>query len=77
MRQTEAAPPTGHPATETTHGAPLEREHPPAPSTTDAPPSDGHPSTPENTRSAGLGNYIREIAEDMKRLLPPIEEDKN
>ncbi|MEU0393817.1 HK97 family phage prohead protease [Streptomyces sp. NPDC006208] len=43
--RTQAAPPVGHPATETTtDGAPLEREHPPAPSTTDAPPSDGHPS---------------------------------
>ncbi|NUL09075.1 HK97 family phage prohead protease [Streptomyces lunaelactis] len=74
----EAAPPPGHPAPEsTTDGAPLEREHPPATSTTDAPPSDGHPSTPETTRSAGLGSYIREIAEDMKRLLPPIEEDKD
>lgn len=77
LRTELAAPPLGHPAPETTtDGAPLEREHPPATSTIDAPPSDGHPSTPENRRSAGLGNYIREIAEDMKRLLPPIEEDK-
>ncbi|MFD9192987.1 HK97 family phage prohead protease [Streptomyces phaeochromogenes] len=63
-------------STSSSNGAPLEREHPPATSTTDAPPSDGHPSTPETPRSASLGSYIREIAEDMKRLLPPIEEDK-
>lgn len=77
MRQTEVAPPTGHPATETTHGAPLEREHPPAPSTADAPPSDGHPSTPENTRSGQLRSNIREIAALMKDRLPPIEEDED
>jgi HK97 family phage prohead protease len=70
----QAAPPAGHPAPETTtDGAPLEREHPPA-STTDAPPSDGHPSTPENPRS-GLQSNIREIAKLMKDRLPPIEED--
>jgi hypothetical protein len=76
-RQAEAAPPLGHPAPQTTDGAPLEREHPPASSTTDAPPSDGHPSTPENPRSASLRQQIREIAGLMKDKLPPIEEDKN
>lgn len=71
-----AAPPIGHPASETTEqGAPLEREHPPTPSTTDAPPLDGHPSSPDDTRSARLRNQIREIAGLMKDKLPPIEKD--
>lgn len=61
----------------TIDGAPLEREHPPAPSTIDAPPSDGHPSTSENPRLARLRSDIREIAELMKDRLPPIEEEKN
>lgn len=88
----EGAPPAlGHPsphpltaeaapqaAPTTTDGAPLEREHPPAPSTTDAPPPDGHPSTPETTRSDDrLRSQIREIAALMKDRLPPIEEDEN
>lgn len=65
-----------HPAPTRSTGAPLTPEHPPTPST-DAPPSDGHPSTPENPRSARLQGYIRQVAEEMKRKLPPIEEDKN
>ena len=74
----DAPPATGHPASESTaDGAPLEREHPPAPSTTDAPPSDGHPSTPKNPRQERLRDDIREIAALMKDKLPPIEEDKN
>jgi HK97 family phage prohead protease len=77
LHSLKAAPPLGHPATQTTDGAPLEREHPPASSTTDAPPSDGHPSTPENPRSAHLRQQIREIAGLMKDKLPPIEEDNN
>lgn len=75
---TEAAPPDGHPATKpTSHGAPLEREHPPALSTPDAPPSDGHPSTPETPSTAVLRGRIRQVAERMKDKLSPIEEDKN
>ncbi|MDX3585972.1 HK97 family phage prohead protease [Streptomyces europaeiscabiei] len=75
-RSTPAAPPaTGHPAAAPSTGAPLTPEHPPTPST-DAPPADGHPSTPENPRSARLQSYIRQVAEEMKRKLPPIEEDK-
>lgn len=77
MSQTEAAPSTGHPATETPHGAPLEREHPPAPSTTDAPPSDGHPSTPGNPSSERLRSDIREIAALMKDRLAPIVKETN
>ncbi|MBA2951594.1 HK97 family phage prohead protease [Streptomyces himalayensis] len=74
----QAAPPTGHPAAETTtDGAPLEREHPPAPSTTDAPPFDGHPSTPENPSSERLRGDIREIAALMKTRLAPIVKDKD
>ncbi|MER7953847.1 HK97 family phage prohead protease [Streptomyces sp. NPDC096030] len=75
----EAAPPDRHPADQTTtHGAPLEREHPPISSTADAPPSDGHPSTPDNARPPSvLRERIREIAGLMKDKLPPIEEDKN
>ena len=72
-----AAPPaTGHPAPDRSTGAPLSPEHPPTTST-DAPPSDGHPSTPENPRSARPQGYIRQVAEEMKRKLPPIEEDKD
>lgn len=74
----QAAPPLGHPASETdnTDGAPLEREHPPTPGTTDAPPSDGHPSQPENPSSERLKGDIREIAALMKDRLASIEEDK-
>ncbi|MFG2328256.1 HK97 family phage prohead protease [Streptomyces sp. NPDC048604] len=73
---TEAAPPAdGHPATETTpHGAPLEREHPPASSTTDAPPADGHPSP--SPRTAALRNEIREITGLMGERLALIDEKK-
>ncbi|MGW9371188.1 HK97 family phage prohead protease [Streptomyces xanthophaeus] len=76
VRQSAAPPTPGHPAPQpTTEGAPLEREHPPAPRTADAPPSDGHPSTPVNARSALLRTQIREIAGLMKDKLPPIEKE--
>ncbi|OLZ72565.1 phage prohead protein [Streptomyces amritsarensis] len=76
VRQNAAPPTPGHPAHQTTtQGAPLEREHPPAPGTSDAPPSDGHPSTPDTTRSALLREQIREIAGLMADKLAPIAED--
>jgi HK97 family phage prohead protease len=72
----QAAPPAGHPASETTtDGAPLKREHPPA-GTTDAPPSDGHPSTPDNHSSERRRSHIREITDLMGGVLRSIEEGK-
>lgn len=71
----KAAPPTGHPAAETTtDGAPLEREHPPVPSSTDAPPADGHPSP--SPRTAALRDQIREITGLMGERLALIDEQK-
>lgn len=62
------------PAPNTTHGAPLQREHPPVSGTTDAPPADGHPSpTP---RTAALRDQIREITALMGERLALIDEKK-
>lgn len=71
----QAAPPeSGHPAdTENTpDGAPLEREHPPAPSTTDAPPADGHPSP--SPRTARMRSQLAEIGGLMDGVLASIEQ---
>jgi len=70
-RDATAPPNPGHPVASTPNGAPLEREHPPAPSTTDAPPLDGHPSP--STRSAQLKAEISEITALMREQLATIE----
>lgn len=53
-------------------GAPLEREHPPAPSTTDAPPADGHPSS--DPRTERMKSYLAEIGAGMDDVLASIEQ---
>lgn len=63
--------------TSTTDGAPLEREHPPAPLITDAPPLDGHPSAPFDRSSERRRNEIREIAGLMGDVLRSIEEGQD
>ncbi len=61
------------PAPETAiEGAPLEREHPPAPSTTDAPPADGHPST--SPASDLMRARISEVRARMAQTLALIDE---
>jgi hypothetical protein len=69
-----AADATAQPETSPTDGAPLAREHPPAPSTTDAPPADGHPSP--SPRTAALRDQIREITGLMGERLALIDEKK-